>query len=1418
MTRTLGIDIGSVTVKVCLLEEDGTLRHAIIPHEGDLETALAAAFEQTGVRTGPVPLAMVTGGTGRKRLALPDLIAPLAIEAGIAAQHITPRAVVSMGGEDMVVYLLNDAGHIQTSYAGNKCASGTGEFFRQQLGRMALSLEDLDHAVEGAHVVNLSARCSVFMKSDCTHRLNKGEATRGDIALSLSKVMADKAAEFLLKARVSDGIVLLIGGVTRNRHLVQFLRERYPRITFLVPSEAPFFEAFGAAVAAHSQGKPLPETRMLIRHRSSIDYGLYQPLEISRGAVTYHESRRGSPRVGATYILGIDGGSTTTKAVLVNGETMEIVAAHYGRTLGDPVKALKKALREVRAQLGDMQPRIVLAATTGSSRELLGVFAGTDGVYNEIIAHAVGTAYFVPEVDTIFEIGGQDAKYVLLNNGVPIDYAMNEACSAGTGSFLEESAAGDLDITHAEDIGPIALQARTPLKFGEHCSAFINSDIRKAIHQGAERPNIVAGLVFSIVSNYLNRVVGNRTIGDCIALQGGVAKNPAVPLAFAQLLGKKIAVPPDPELMGAFGVARLAKMKHDEGILPAGEFDLDALIEKEIVHRGDFTCRACENLCTIRNLEAGGKRYPFGGRCSKYTGARRRSSFDEAGVTDLVAWRTEQLFSVWAPDPATLTPRTDKVVGVPVAFSVHSHWPFYATFFHELGVKTLLSEEILPEGVQRQESNYCYPAEIAHGAIGDLLKRGVDYLFLPHFRDMPTLDPHSAEACTCPLTQGLPYYARKAFMLDEQQILQPVVSFRDGWDRSRASFEEVAEKLGFSRAEGRRAYDTAIARYRAFLDAYRRKGEEVLAEMRANPDRLYIALLGRPYNAFARDANMGIPRKLLSRGVTVVPFDLIYDTEAAIFPNMYWHYGQQDMKAVRRVKETPNLYLVWVSNFSCAPDSFMLHYLRWMMGRKPYLILEIDSHTADAGIDTRVEAFLDIVESYRRHAAHLADAIPRRRYHIERRTDDIKIVDETTGDTIGLHDPRVTLIWPSLGDLAVEITVAITRKQGIRSEHLPIPDIRSTQLARNVASGKECIPALLVLGTILQYFQKHPPTDPDKIHLVYVPSTTGPCRTGQYHVFYERLFADLGFENVLIVAGDSNNSYREIGRSFARDMWRGILISDYFTDIRTGIRLLAADPAAGLAIFDEVWQTVLAAAEQRDMRLLDRALADAAVRLAAIPKRRTLAEVRKVLIVGEIYVRRDSFSTQEIFDLLIANDIFPKATGISEWIHYTDWSQKYLLKRRRQDDGATVLFRPDWLRRRTMLGIEQWWMHRVEEKIKKALLPTGLFPEAPTDLDRALSFGGREFVSPELESEATISPAVAAAGMDDGYAGIAIIAPFGCLPGRLIEGVYAPWAKRKGYPVIALENDGQPYPPNTIARIEVFAANVNRYTRDRREA
>ncbi|NTW68046.1 MAG: activase, partial [Nitrospirae bacterium] len=514
--KTLGIDIGSTTLKVCLVSQDNGIEHAILPHEGDLSGTLTRLMDRVGAVR---PLCgIVTGTEGRHRVELPEVIAAVAIESGLDAVNLKPRAVVSMGGEDLVVYVLNDRGRIVNTYSGNKCASGTGEFFLQQLGRMNLRIEDINDFCDGARAHRISARCSVFMKSDCTHRLNKGEVSKGDIALSLSKVMADKVSEFLTKAKISSGKVVLTGGVTRNRFLVEFIRESRPGIDFVLPDEAPYFEAFGAAHLARSQGALLPEGDP-VRPGSALVFKTFKPLLESVDLVHHAPSRRGTYNPDAEYVLGVDGGSTTTKAALINAKTLEIVAEHYGRTHGDPVAALRLCLREVKKQLGGHKSRISLVATTGSSRELLGVFLETAGVYNEIIAHTVGTTYFQKDVDTIFEIGGQDAKYVYINNGVPIDYAMNEACSAGTGSFLEESASGDLNIHTAPEIGPIALQAKAPLKFGEHCSAFINSDIRKAMQQGAAREDVVAGLVFSIVANYRNRVVGNRAVGEHVVLQ-----------------------------------------------------------------------------------------------------------------------------------------------------------------------------------------------------------------------------------------------------------------------------------------------------------------------------------------------------------------------------------------------------------------------------------------------------------------------------------------------------------------------------------------------------------------------------------------------------------------------------------------------------------------------------------------------------------------------------------------------------------------------------------------------------------------------------------------------------------------------------------------------------------------------------------
>ena len=1408
---SLGINIGSSNVKVALLDDNKIVWNAVEPHEGNFLGTLKKVLSSCKL---PADIKVLATGTeGRHLLNIHSVIEPLCVEEVLQKLNHQIDALVSLGGEDLVVYTIDKSNKIITSFSGNKCASGTGEFFKQQLARMNMKLSDINDIPKDCRVLKLSSRCSVFMKSDCTHRLNKGEAKTGDIVLSLSDVMAIKVVDFLKRAKIEKGKVLLVGGVTQNQYILRFIRERMPNIEFIVPEEAAYFEAYGAALMAGTSGSRLPPLNSLFKE-SHIQFKRFQSLQTAQGRVTYLPSQKGKVKAGHEYILGVDGGSTTTKACLIDIETSEVTASFYGRTHGDPVSSLKNCLSEIKKQIrediGDGKISITLASTTGSSREILGVFLETPAVYNEIIAHAVRTSFYRDNIDTIFEIGGQDAKYVSLKNKVPIDYAMNEACSAGTGSFLEESAEGDLNIPDAALIGDIALVAKEPLKFGEHCSAFINSDIRNAIQQGATREDITAGIVTSIVSNYLNRVVGNRTIGKNIVLQGGVAKNKAVPLAFAMLLNKDILVPPDPELMGCFGVGILAKQKVAEGFLTKGTYDIDQILATSIIHEKEFQCKACDNFCPIRILNVNGRQYMFGGRCNKYANIRKKKVFDEACVIDYIEKRNDILFKECAPDPATLVKKKDYIVGIPRCFSIYTLWPLYSWFFHTLGVETFVSQEIAHEGIARVESSYCFPAEIAHGAVQDILNRNIDYIFLPHFRDMESYEKN-APANFCPITQSLPYYIKKAFPeIPDERYLAPVVSFMYGLEKATEPFIAMAAKLGFGEKEAKTAFNIAYEKQMECFARFFELGKQALEEARL-AERAVIAVLGRPYNSFTADANMGIPRKYTSRGYSIIPFDILPFEDQAIYPNMYWYYGQQDMKASALLKNEDNIFITYISNFSCAPDSFMLHYLKWIMGTKPFLILELDSHTADAGVDTRIEAFLDIIEGYR---SKLTD-IREERYDnglrfINNPGEAIHIKNNSTGEKIPIKgNPRVKLLLSSMGRLSAELVGATIRGLGINAEAMPVPDIYTLQMARNHASGKECLPSHLVLGSALKYLSSDQYRK-DEIYILFVPTTTGPCRTGQYFVFYENLFKDLRLENVVVFTLEANNSYTELGSEFTKYAWWATVIGDYMKDVETSLRTCATDPVEAMRIYDQIWQKMLSVAEQDITKVLP-VLKEIAGTISQIPLTRKMEDCPKVLIVGEIYVRRDDFAVDELIQQFSRHGIIGKVSSIAEWFYYCDFVRHYELKKK--------LNLAPWYRRafvQEFRDILRWrfehaYKKNVEKNIRNALRATGLVPHSPHDMQAIMKNTEKHFVGYELHSEISISSGVAATAMMDGYSGIVNISPFACLIGRVIEGLFTPWARERKYPAISIEIDGNLLPPNVLSKLEIFMLNVKRF-------
>jgi predicted CoA-substrate-specific enzyme activase len=1397
----LGINIGSVSVKYVYLDNNKFISSGIIPHDGNIKEATESFLKRDNFH--PETISLVTGNEGRLLLDLPDYPEIICVERLIKDEPDDYSAVVSMGGEDIIVYAVDENRNIYDTVSGNKCATGTGEFFKQQLGRMNLSLDDLKDTERfvDSKAQKLSKRCSVFMKSDCTHRLNKGQASKEDIVLSLCYVMASKIAEYLGKARISRGKILLAGGLSNTVFIKDYLQEMLPNAEFIVNEKSLVLEAWGAALLASEHRVVINSTEKLFVSKSS-RFKTYPSLKESAKMIEKIQSEAATPLADSLYVLGIDGGSTTTKACLVDYNTKQIVASYYNRTHGDPVKSLIECIQHISNQIAvHFNPedlKINLISTTGSSRELLGLYTGTQAIYNEILAHGKGTSHYCGDIDTIFEIGGQDAKYIYLQNDVAVDYAMNEACSAGTGSFLEEAASGDLNIKDVRDIGDIALDSDAPVKFSEHCSAFINAEIRKAIVQGYSKADITAGLVVSIVSNYLNRVVGNRKIGNNITIQGGVAKNPAIPAAFAMLLNKSLIIPPMPELLGCFGTALIAIEKHKQGLLEDGRYNLDEIISTHFKIEKYVDCKACENICSIAVINVRGEKKMFGGRCSKYTLIKNKNNSTEA--TNYVAEYRELLF-LHNEEKSKLN--NTPTIGIPLCFSVYNLFPLYKTFFEELGCQIVLSDNVDEEGSIRVESDYCFPAEIAHGAVYNIIKKQTDYIFLPHFKEQLKSETYYKHSCLCPITQALPYYISKAFTeIDSKQILSPLISLSDNNKHLIKVLLEIAITIGFSKNQGQAAINNATKKQAEFEQKLEDRGKQV-AELINNGNRPSVLLLGRPYNAFTKDANMGIPDKFVKRGVDVIPFNMIGSGKDHVYENMYWLYGRQVLEAAKFADENKNFYPVYITNFSCAPDSFLLHYLAWIMKSKPYLILELDSHTADAGIDTRIEAFLDIVQNYHNNEFQNEDeTFDNGLRFITNSRSDIHIKNIKTNEIIQIRNNKKTkMLLSNMGRFSTELVSAFLKQYGISAYTFPLADEFTVQLAKSVSSGKECLPSHLVLGSFLQFLSSND-YKKDEIYLLFVPTTTGPCRTGQYFVFYEKIIKDLKIDNVVVITLDSDNSYNEFGKGFSKNVWWALVIADYLKDIETVLRTCAEDSHYALDIFEKEWKKLVVACEESVKNTIPQLKTYAEV-LSGIPLKYDPSERKKILIIGEIYVRRDDFAVSELIQIFASKGIISKISGISEWIYYCD----YVRKQDIQNTDKGIVNRTG---KNIIWSLENKYKHNIEKKVKEALSPSGLLVEFPDNMDEIMQNCTEQFIGNELYSEISVSGGMAYTALNDGFAGVVNISPFACLIGRVIEGIVKPWARENRKSLISVEVDGNPLPINTLNKLDAFTANVLR--------
>ena len=1422
--KTIGICFGTSTMQVVELIHSGSHNEIgstqRIVHDGN-PAAVFSDFLQNYQGT-PADRIAITGRAFREAVALTSISEPEAVESALAAAYgegTFPDALVSAGAETQLVYRLNKNGGISAVYSGNKCASGSGEFFLQQIRRIGVTLDDAVLLASEGQPYKIAGRCSVFCKSDCTHALNKGEP-RENIIAGLCSMMAEKIAD-LIKDKSCRSIAM-IGGGALNTALVTMLRERFNRVD--VPKPAACFEAYGAALwAVHHQCRPLPDdTAQLISVRSH-SFGVHSPLASAGDLVEFKPSFRGKLQNGDRCIIGLDVGSTTTKAVLFRVVDKAIVASVYLRTDGDPIAAARKCYAAIESQTDSTDFSIIGLGVTGSGRQIAALHALSSSVVNEIIAHATAAAFFDDRVDTIFEIGGQDAKYTFLTAGIPSDYAMNEACSAGTGSFLEEAARESLSVA-TEQIGEYALRGLQPPDFTDQCAAFIGSDIKLAGQEGIARDDILAGLVYSICLNYLNRVKGARPAGKKVFMQGGVCYNKAVPFAMASLMQTKIVVPPDPGLMGALGVALDVAKKIELGETEPANFSLTELIERDAGREESFVCSGgrekCDRKCVIARLRLGGKVYPFGGVCNRYYNLRFNRMVETAEL-DFVAVRQRMLFHDFgAPAQATgnSSAKGQKTVGLVRSFLTHSLYPLFSNFFERMGFSLLLPDSIDPEGIGRTEAAFCLPAEIAHGSFYRLLAEKPDYVFLPQVMQIPVPNvPTYSRACV--FVQGEPYYLKATFREEIEQsgavLLTPVLRMDTSYEAGREALLALAASMGVEEKNASEAFTFACDRQKAFESQLVAAGKALLEKL--DPAVPAVVLFGRPYNSFTGDANMGIPHKIASRGTVVIPYDMLPAAEYPVDKKMFWAMGQKIMKAARFVKERPHLFGCYITNFSCGPDSFLVGYFRRVMGNKPSLTLELDQHTADAGIDTRIEAALDIMGSVLRRSLPAVKKPVFRAAKVLYDQHAIQVVS-SHGRKLPLNHPDIEVVLPSMGRYSTEAAAAVFRSAGINAKALPVSDKDVFREGRACTSCKECLPYILTTGSFMNYIRNR--NDNWKVTLFFLPTGGGPCRLGQYCVALDHLIESQCIENAAVLTLTDENGYGGFGNHLLLKAWQSIVVSDVMGDIRSLLSVAAKNRTEALEFFESMRQELMTWFEGRLSVRLSTLLATVAMRLKTIQLRVMPSEVPVISLIGEIYVRRDEFSRKNIVDYLEQNGFMVRTAPVAEYLCYSNYVINTGL-------GERVFGFKEKMRQHLVARIQEWW----ESRIKTLFAESGLYHFEMIDIGTTIA-GVKHLLNENFRGETILTVGLGMREILNDSCGIVSIGPFGCMPSRMAESMLKKellpagkarmpgWNKKAlhytdsgAFPFLAIETDGSPFPPLVLANLEAFVLQAHRLHR-----
>ncbi len=1365
MTNSLGLDIGSVNVKLALVEANGSLiRLDTEKITSSPEVAISSLLSRLSklFNLGLITSAGVSGsGKGLicEELGWAHYSSSLAIAAGAIHQVSEVKTIIHVGGQSSIVISLEDGLKKPWNVVSNPlCAAGTGRFIEQQAYRLGISIDNFsDLALKNStSAPRIAARCSVFAKTDLIHLQQKGvpiETMLYSLCESIARMVCS------LKHGTYTEPIIFLGGVAANQAIRKAINDTLSVINgnpvqVIVPENFLHIESIGSALL--SRGKNI-NSLLIPEIKRSQNYFQLPKLEPVKECKLVAKRKIEEQCIGH---LGIDVGSTSTKAVILDEDGENVLLKHYLMTAGKPVNAIKEVFRNLEIS-GANLIKIASVGVTGSGRYLIGSLVGADLVKNEITAQTRAAAEIDPEAD-IIEIGGQDSKLVIKRNNIVIDYQMNKACAAGTGSFIDELAEMLNVAVKNGEFAELAFTAPFTIDLGTRCAAFMGQSVASAQQEGIPLEIITASLANSIAKNYLSKVVGNRKLGNKIILTGAVFYNHAITSAFKQLLrGKTITVADNNEVSGAIGAALLAKEQNTQGKTNFRGFPA---VINSVCNLSSFTCRECDNNCTITRMQmAKDKPTFYGSRCDRYD-----STYKTNKKATAVEERERLLFQYHKEN---ISCDSSPIVGIPRALLVYDYAPLLLGFLNGLNARVILSnkttKDIIEKSVELSYTDSCFPLKLLHGHINNLLK--ADFIIYPSAIRLGKKDGNENQKYACPLVQASPYIVRHVFGLQDK-LLIPRIDFSHGNKDVIFSLTNIAEKMGYSRKVGRKAAVAGISSQYQFELDRALLGKKILNQIHHNSE-LGVVLFSRSYMFQDSGANLGIAEKLAQLGVIPIPLDFLpLETVLAkdYSDRPYWFYESKQIAAAAITKTNPHLFGLVISNFGCGPNSFIIKIVEDIMGEKPMGQLEIDEHAAEAGIVTRIEAFVDTIKEFVR----------------TRPNSENKTTYFYRGTTAGVTT-RKTLLIPRMAPHS-EIVAAAMTACGVNAIVLPEPDERNLNYSDQVTLGTECLPYRVTLGDFMRFNYENKNSSIE--YEGFNAGSFGPCRLGKYAIEQIRIMRDIGF-NFPVRTTVSNNAYRDLnlGNEFERIAWQGIVAADCLEKLVWRTRPYEIIAGTADILFARYMTKI---AEQINLKkpflkILKEATGEFATIIDYNKPRRPLVGIN-----GEIYLRSNKFSNRNLVKECEKAGLETFVAPLGEWFKYTS---------HRNFEDAFV---DKNIKNIVRSYIKNHIQESDEVSIMKNFQQLLDFKEPKTtDLLSLTS----QYLSPSCGSEAVLSIGCGIKWLQSPlFAGVISVMPHGCMPGGIVAAMAEKFSNQYHKPWISLTYDGI-LETNNLSKINNFA-------------